>query len=649
MADRKLTLQLVVDDAGTAKLQSFSNEITKTSKNVEGMSKSLSIIKWDAIVSLGQKAFQAAEQIYALGKSVASSLNDIQRQAGVLGLSTTSMQEWRYAAKMADVDSTALATGFKFLSRSMGEVATGTGDAAKYFTLMGISAKDSSGGLRPLNDVMKDIMDKFASWADGPEKIAVSLALFGRSGETLIPLLNRGSAGFDEFAKAAEKLGIIIDPTLIDAGSKLEDRFKNLEARMDAFKTKAIPVVDGMLNIAEAAISVFNAVMKADKAIRDFFQPPKKTTLAPSTGGGYMENYYKETVDLSKIKAQEDSLKHQKIQADAIAKAYEKMADEIYRMDGILPDSAYYMKIMEYQAEKMEKAFEESKKHWEDLHEKMLDSVSIMDKLGIKTGAGLKTQLDGLLDSWRKILSGPFTKNEMTSALDALKAKALEIRDAMKGDKGGRWEEQDVLVGKSFTGRFVDQWKGVYEKQMVWVEDITDNTWDKVADDMYQKTIDSFTKIRKEFEANPAQIYMNDSQVVEAMDYLQQTYQWLQKITAQQWKINLSIPAMPGQSSFEYVEMPGQSSFEYVDQNQVTESDLSYPSFAAGGYIPSTGLYKLHAGETVISKDNSNRSVNISIGTVQVTGNSGMAENLDSALADLWYKDRSRLKKAVMS
>jgi hypothetical protein len=266
MADKDLTLRFKVTDEGTVLLDKISQKISHVDDATKKMSGSLSLIKWDSIVNLGERALQAGGRFYEFSRSIASSLNDIDRQAKVVGMSTDEFQKWNYAAKMSDVEAQSLAKGFKFLSRNMSEAAQGSGNAYDSFKAMGLEVKDTSGSLKPLNSMMKEVMDKFARWADGPEKIAISLALFGRSGETLIPLLNKGSAGFAEFAREAEKLGIILGKDLIDGGSKAEDTFKKLEARTTALKLSLAPV-------GSAFIEFFNLIVsegiKAVKVIED--------------------------------------------------------------------------------------------------------------------------------------------------------------------------------------------------------------------------------------------------------------------------------------------------------------------------------------------------------------------------------------------
>ena len=230
---------LVKLEADTAK---FSSDMAKARGTIEGMQKSINLIRSAAIVELGVRAFQAARQIDQFAMSIASSLNDIGRMAEISGMAVDEFQKWKFAAKMADVEVEALAIGIRTLSKNMAE-----GDKA--FVAMGVNIKDAAtGSLRPLSDVMKDVMDKFRGYEDGAGKVALATDLFGRSGEALIPLLNKGSEGFRELAVEAQKLGIILDPGLVAAGSAAEDKLKKMNMQLEAQKLRLLPLAEAWID-----------------------------------------------------------------------------------------------------------------------------------------------------------------------------------------------------------------------------------------------------------------------------------------------------------------------------------------------------------------------------------------------------------------
>ena len=305
-------INLEVDDKGTAKIVQFTDETKKAFDEMKkGPQQAIGPLKemhdsWIAItakIGLATAAAYAAKKMfYDTAKEIASATNAIERQAAVLGISTDEFQKWQYAAKMSDVNAQEFAIGIKLLSRNMEDASSGSGDAAKYFSAMGISVKTSEGNLRPLNDLMGEISDKFASWEDGPRKIAFALQLFGRSGETLIPLLNKGKTGFNEFAAEAQRLGIILSPDLVRKGSEAEDSFKRLGAQIEATKLSFAPA-------AKVAADFFGDIREMVDETKKYIKD-SNLGLDFAAAAGFGPGLY--------FKSTEDLLKYSQLQADLL-------------------------------------------------------------------------------------------------------------------------------------------------------------------------------------------------------------------------------------------------------------------------------------------------------------------------------------------
>jgi TP901 family phage tail tape measure protein len=123
----------------------------------------------------------------------------------------------------------ALGGSLEKLSKHMFAAADKGGDSAAAFERLGISVKDSSGHLRNIEDVMRDLAGKFAGMEDGAAKTALSMQLFGKSGAVMIPLLNQGSEGLAKMTEEARKLGITIDGETSKAAEEFHDNLVRLE------------------------------------------------------------------------------------------------------------------------------------------------------------------------------------------------------------------------------------------------------------------------------------------------------------------------------------------------------------------------------------------------------------------------------------
>lgn len=103
------------------------------------------------------------------------------------------------AAKLADVDMATLGKGLTKLNINLVKAAEGNDALARQFAALGISVKDANGQVAPTDKVLAQIADRFADMPDGAQKAAAAVALFGKAGADLIPLLNEGAASMEQF------------------------------------------------------------------------------------------------------------------------------------------------------------------------------------------------------------------------------------------------------------------------------------------------------------------------------------------------------------------------------------------------------------------------------------------------------------------
>lgn len=186
-------------------------------------------------------------------KQAADFADEMGKAAQKVGITTKALSELKYAADLSDVSFDTLQTGLRKLSTNMLDAAEGTKEAQDAFKLIGIQYTDTAGKLRPAQDVIKEIADKFAAMEDGSTKTAIAVKLLGKSGAELIPLLNSGAAGLASMADEANRLGVVIDEKAAAAAEQFNDNLTRLEASFQGFKISAgQSVIPALAQITDA-------------------------------------------------------------------------------------------------------------------------------------------------------------------------------------------------------------------------------------------------------------------------------------------------------------------------------------------------------------------------------------------------------------
>ena len=203
-------------------------------------------------VALGiTAAFAAAAAGIAYGvKTAIDRADELSKLSQKIGVPIEQISSLAYAADLAGVPLEGLANGIKKLSVNLQDVASGdkTSGAARALAALGVSATDATGKIRPTNDVLLQLSDKFAGLKDDAGKTALAVAIFGKQGSELIPLLNGGAAALAEMTERAQTLGIVIDSQTGKAAEEFNDRLTDVGYLMRGLFTQVsaelLPVIN---------------------------------------------------------------------------------------------------------------------------------------------------------------------------------------------------------------------------------------------------------------------------------------------------------------------------------------------------------------------------------------------------------------------
>jgi hypothetical protein len=135
-------------------------------------------------------------------------LDKLDETAQKVGLSVEQLDRFKYVAEATGLSMESFESIASKLSKTMSEIAGGdkSSDAALAFQAIGVSVTDAAGNLKSLDVLLADVAEKFDGYADGAEKTALAVQLFGKSGAALIPTLNEGRDGIQALIAEYNKL-----------------------------------------------------------------------------------------------------------------------------------------------------------------------------------------------------------------------------------------------------------------------------------------------------------------------------------------------------------------------------------------------------------------------------------------------------------
>lgn len=256
----KLKEKLAKAETQLSKLEGTTAESALGMKNLAGEEKTVAKESDNASNKIGAMAVAlgslAADAIKAGIKGIVDGVKDIAKYfvdatkgaaefadeiltlSTTTGLSTETLQEYKYAASLLDVDLNTITGSMTKLTSKMSSAKDGTGAAADAFAKLGVSVTDENGNLRDTNAVFDEAIAALGKIENETERDATAMEIFGKSAKDLNPLIEAGADGMDELRKEAHDVGYVLSGDTLDAMGEVQDGFDRLGLAAESAKNQ---------------------------------------------------------------------------------------------------------------------------------------------------------------------------------------------------------------------------------------------------------------------------------------------------------------------------------------------------------------------------------------------------------------------------
>lgn len=214
-----LTLDSKDYEQGIKKAQTSGNQLAASLEKSFGRVKSA--LKAAFTVAAVKKS---VDGIMNLANTTAQAADRIDKQSQALGISRKAFQQWDYILSQSGASIDSLGVSMKTLNSA---ILGGSDSAVEAFEQLGLQW-DSLAGMSQ-EGAFEAVVDAFQRMPQGARKSALAIQLFGKNGQTLMPLLNTSSEAMDDLRKNTERLGFVMSDSMIDAGVKFGDTLDDLK------------------------------------------------------------------------------------------------------------------------------------------------------------------------------------------------------------------------------------------------------------------------------------------------------------------------------------------------------------------------------------------------------------------------------------
>lgn len=157
------------------------------------------------------------------------------------------------------------------LQLNLSKVKDTTSPAGAAVAALGLNAKELIA--LPIPEQMNVIADAVSRFADGGQKTAIVMALLGRGGAQMIPVLDQGRAGLESLGEVAERAGTAMDDLtkkgLAETGRETKELGMSFQGLGITIFSIFKPAFDGLLQGLIDLVQGFNDALKSGGMLRD--------------------------------------------------------------------------------------------------------------------------------------------------------------------------------------------------------------------------------------------------------------------------------------------------------------------------------------------------------------------------------------------
>lgn len=269
MAPNNLVIRLQAD------IDKFMNDMRSAGA---ATNRALAQMKDDAIMvanAMKVAGLAGGAGLAMLVKNTIDAADNLRDMSQKTGIAIETLNGLGFASSQAGGSLDSMVKTAEKLNKAIADAAMGTREPAEAFKALGIKVTDASGKLKTADVVMAELADKYVSYADGPEKVALSLALASKYGAEMIPLLNDGGDALRENIAYAEKYSAMTTE-MANQSDNFNDTLGKLHLQQQGFANTmtaaVLPIIQAVADETLRAAEESNGFSTAANAARIVLQ-----------------------------------------------------------------------------------------------------------------------------------------------------------------------------------------------------------------------------------------------------------------------------------------------------------------------------------------------------------------------------------------
>lgn len=198
-------------------------------------------------------AAAGAAGLFFLAKRAIETADAIAKTARSVGLSSETLQEWRFAAGRAGVAVEQLDRGMVRFNRTLGQAQRGEQTYVDLFRDLGVELKNQRGEWRSTESVLNDVVDAMARVPSQAQAGAFAMELFGDRSGRMTRFLGQGAEEINRLRQRARELGVVLSNEVAARAEVAADELGDMSMVLQVAATSAgLELMPAMRMLANA-------------------------------------------------------------------------------------------------------------------------------------------------------------------------------------------------------------------------------------------------------------------------------------------------------------------------------------------------------------------------------------------------------------
>jgi hypothetical protein len=197
------------------------------------------------------------------------------------GMTVESLSGLSYAAKLMGTDIDAMALALERFDKQLIAAQLGNKKAEQNMSLLGIDPA----AIKTSDQALMLLADHFSKMPDGILKTGEAMLAFGRSGAQMIPTLNQGAKGMQDFLAEAKVMGVVITTDQAEAAIRWE---QNMTRMRESLHGLWVEITNAVIPALNDLMTHFNDTAKTQGKLAAIWQA---SAAFLSGNVAYMANY----------------------------------------------------------------------------------------------------------------------------------------------------------------------------------------------------------------------------------------------------------------------------------------------------------------------------------------------------------------------